>query len=68
MRIYISSLEDMMNKHLHNIHFILSILVSLKHMELCNEFSIHIERMKRKIHIVTRYTLLSDKSVGTDTN
>ena len=33
--IYISSLEDMMNKHLHNIHFILSILGSLKHMELC---------------------------------
>ena len=46
----------MMNKHLHNIHFILSILGSLKHMEHCNEYSTHIERMKRKIHTVTRYT------------
>jgi hypothetical protein len=45
-----------MNKHLHNIHFILSILGSLKNMELCNEFSTHIERMRRKIHAVTRYT------------
>jgi hypothetical protein len=25
-------------------------------MELCNEFSTHIERMKMKIHTVTRYT------------
>jgi hypothetical protein len=54
--IYISSLEDMKNKNLHNIHFILSILGSLKHMEHCNEYSTHIERMKRKIHTVTRYT------------
>jgi len=54
--IYISSLEDMMNKHLHNIHFILSILGSLKHMELCNKFSTHVEWMTRKIHAVTSYT------------
>ena len=45
-----------MNKHLHNIHFILSILGSLRHMELCNKFSTHVKWMTRKIHAVTSYT------------
>jgi hypothetical protein len=45
-----------MNKHLHDIHFKLSILGSLKYMELFNELSAHIERMMRTRHAVTRYT------------